>query len=265
MSSGSRTSRCSRRPIPPDVRILSYNIRHGGAGRERALAAVVARTSADVVILQEATDPRVVEQLARDTGMTQWASRTGYSLGVISRRPLQVSEWRWTASARHAYLDLVLEGSTLRIVGVHLRAIHSNWTERRRTQDIAALLRSLAPARDAPHVLVGDFNSLAPAEPLALRKLPLRLRPFVWLSGGTIRWQVVEQLLDAGYVDAYRRLHSTQQGWTFPSWSPHLRLDYAFVPDALAERVRRCDVMTDGSDLVTASDHLPLQVELDDA
>ena len=45
------------------LRILSYNIRHGGSGRETALTEVIRAAHPDVVVLQEATKPRVVEEV----------------------------------------------------------------------------------------------------------------------------------------------------------------------------------------------------------
>ena len=69
------------------LRLLSYNIRHGGAGREAALASVIRMARPDVVVLQEATRPAVIEQLARDTGLAHWGSRRGESLGYMSRLP----------------------------------------------------------------------------------------------------------------------------------------------------------------------------------
>ncbi len=42
-------------------KLLSYNVRYGGGGREPHLAAVIREADPDLVVLQEATDPRVVE------------------------------------------------------------------------------------------------------------------------------------------------------------------------------------------------------------
>jgi len=46
-------------------------------------------------------------------------------------------------------------------------------------------------------VLAGDFNTLAPGEDLDLKRLPPRLRPFVWLSGGRIRWRTIRERIVA--------------------------------------------------------------------
>lgn len=240
---------------------MSYNIRHGGRGREDALARVIDACAPDVVMLQEARDARVVERLAADTGMAQWATFRGQSLGFLSRQPVAHHAWHKPRISRHAFLEVVTAGDELRIFGVHLSAVHAAWTERRRGLEVRALLTSVQAHQHGLHVLTGDFNTLAPGELLDLTRLPLRLRPFVWLSGGRIRWRVVRQVLDAGYEDAHHRLSPEDSGVTFPTWDPHLRLDYVFVPTAFAERVTRCEVVRNHG-AAEASDHFPLLAEI---
>ena len=243
-------------------RLLSYNIRYGGSGREPALAAVINAHSPDLVVFQEATKPAVIERLARDTGMAQWGARKGHSLGFMSRVSVSHVEWRQPRLARHAFIEIVPSGSTWRIFGVHLSAVHAAWTERRRLYELRALLAAIAERQLGPHALVGDFNTLAPGDVLDIRKLPHRLRALVWLSGGQIRWRTIQVILDAGYVDGYRRLHPESIGFTFPSWNPHVRLDYAFTPAGFADRLRSCCII-DGEDVKAASDHLPILIEYD--
>jgi hypothetical protein len=60
--------------------------------------------------------------------------------------------------------------------------------------------------------------------------LPHRLKALVWLSGGRIRLRTIQTVLDAGYADGFRLRHPESGGHTFPTWDPHVRLDYAFVP-----------------------------------
>jgi endonuclease/exonuclease/phosphatase family metal-dependent hydrolase len=48
------------------LRLLSYNIRFGGRGREHALAETIIAAAPDLVVFQEATDPAVIERLAED-------------------------------------------------------------------------------------------------------------------------------------------------------------------------------------------------------
>ena len=52
------------------LRFLSYNIRYGGTGREAQLASVIQGCAPDIVVLQEATDPRVIERVAEPVSYT---------------------------------------------------------------------------------------------------------------------------------------------------------------------------------------------------
>ncbi len=71
-------------------------------------------------------------------------------------------------------------------------------------------------------------------------------------------------MLDAAYADGFRTLHPADPGYTFQAWSPHIRLDYLFLPQQSIARLRRCEVVSDGvAGLESASDHLPLVAELD--
>ena len=243
-------------------RILSYNIRRGGAGREEPLAAVIRSTSADIVVLEEATRPEVVERLARDTGMRQWAARPGKSLAFMSREPVASFAARRPAISRHAFLEIVPATANWRVFGVHLSAVHAAWTERRRLFELRALLRNVAAHEHGPHVLIGDFNTVAPGDIFDPRRLPTRLRALVWLSGGHIRWQTIATVLSAGYVDSFRQLHPGDLGYTLPTPDPHVRLDYAFVPGAFAQHVRACEIVRT-PDVARASDHFPLLLEID--
>jgi endonuclease/exonuclease/phosphatase family metal-dependent hydrolase len=243
------------------LRLLSYNIRHGGVGREHAIAGVIRDLAPDLVVLQEARRPDVVERLARDTGMAQWGARQGQSLGFLSREPVRHVAWYKPRISRHAFIEVVPAAGEWRVFGLHLSAVHAAWTERRRTFELRALLGAIAQHQHGPHVLVGDFNTVAPGEWLETRKLPPRLRALVWLSGGRIRWRTIQTVIDAGYRDAFRALHPGVVGNTFPTWDTHVRLDYLFVPSRFLSKVTVCAV---GALPLAreASDHYPLITEL---
>jgi endonuclease/exonuclease/phosphatase family metal-dependent hydrolase len=243
-------------------RLLSYNIKKGGAGREREIAQVIAAAGPDLVVLQEARRPEIVEAIAAAAGLPYWGARRRESLGFLSARPLAHAEWHHPRLSRHAFLELAPEGVPLRVFGVHLSAVHAAWTERRRTFELRALLASVARHQEGVHVLTGDFNTLAPGELLDIRKLPHRLKALVWLSGGRIRWRTIQIVLDAGYTDGYRQQHPDGRGHTFPTWDPHVRLDYLFLPATEVARLRDCRVVRDAP-AADASDHFPLLAELD--
>lgn len=242
------------------MRLLTYNIQHGGRGRERAIAAMIRAAEPDLVLLQEARFPEEVNRIADLAGLSQFGARRGESLAFMSRTPVAHAQWHKPRVSRHAFLEVVPEGTSWRVFGVHLSAVHAAWTEQRRVFELRALLRSIA-AHQGPHVLAGDFNTLAPGEVLDPWKLPARLRALVWLSGGRVRWKTIQAVLDAGYLDSFRHVHPDVVGSTFPTWDPHIRLDYLFVPAAYVERVQDCRVVV-GAEARDASDHFPLMGDL---
>ena len=246
------------------LRLLSYNVRFGGAGREDALAAVITAAGPDVVVLQEATDPRVVERLAAATGMPHWGARPGFSTGYLSARPVTRRDWLHPRAARHAFLELALDGCDCRVFGLHLSAWFSNWSERRRAREIRALLDAVREEERGFHVVAGDFNALAPGERLHVARMPRWIRAMVWLSGRDIARSTIQVMLDEQYVDAWRKLHPAREGYTFPVWDPHVRLDYLFTPERWAGRLASCEVFDAPDRAREASDHFPLLVEIAD-
>jgi endonuclease/exonuclease/phosphatase family metal-dependent hydrolase len=246
-------------------RLLSYNIRYGGTGREPALAAVIGAAKPDVVVLQEATDPRVVERLAEAGAFAAWGSRPGHSTGFLSRVPVAHHAWHHPPSSRHAFLEVALEGTNCRVFGLHLSAWFSKWSERRRAREIRALLAGIRQHQDGFHVIAGDFNALAPGELLEVARMPRWIRAMVWLSGRDIARDTIQVMLDEGYADAWRTLRPGEPGYTLPTWDPHVRLDYVFTPQRYASRLQACEVIREPDPEVrAASDHLPLAVEVGD-
>ena len=245
------------------MKLLSYNIRFGGRGREERLAEVIGATAPDIVVFQEAIEPRVIETVARAVGYPFWAARRAYSIGYMSRTEIARHEWHRPEGARHSFLELELEGSGARIFGLHLSARFSKWSERRRAREIRALLAGIAEHQAGFHVLVGDFNTLAPGELLDVRRMPGWIRALVWLSGRDIQRETIQIMLDAGYADGFRYLYPQEKGYTFPTWDAHLRLDYLFLPTRYAERLRSLQVITQPANVARASDHFPLLAQLD--
>jgi exodeoxyribonuclease-3 len=245
------------------LRLLSYNVRYGGAGREAQLAASIRLADPDLVVLQEATRPDVVERLAAETGLKVWAAQPGHSLAYLSRVPVARHEWHRPRGSKRHFVEIEPEGLGLRVYGVHLSAVHSFFTERRRMRELRSMLAWVETRKDDFRVFVGDFNTLPPGDVLHWRQLPLRLRPMVWLSGGSVRYQTIQIMLASGYLDGFRRLHPDpeERGYTFPTWNPHVRLDFVFLPERFGNQLKACRVLTEEPVLKEASDHFPLLAE----
>jgi len=243
------------------IRLLSYNIKRGGAGREDALLAVIRPCAPDIVVLQEATAPSVIERLSREAELPHWAAMPKLSLGFMSRIPIAHYAWHRPRLSRHAFLEIEPEGMSFRVFGVHLSAVFAAWTERRRMMELRSLLYAIRKHQDGFHTLVGDFNTVAPGELLDFKALPQKVRATVWLSGGEIRWRTIQMIRDSGYLDAFRVLHPADPGLTLPTTNPQVRLDYLFVPAAHVQRVTSCEVVRSPA-AQQASDHFPLLSEI---
>ena len=245
------------------LKLLSYNIRFGGLGREQALAETILAAAPDLVVFQEATVPEVVERIAEATKFPYWAARRNHSIGFLSRQKIDYHEWHYPAGAKHSFLEIIPAGSKTRVFGLHLSARFSKWDERKRAGEIRSLLDGIKRHQDGFHVLVGDFNTLAPGEALNLDRMPAWIRALIWISGRKLQRETIQLMLDAGYHDAYRMLHPDTEGYTFPTWDPHVRLDYVFVPHSFANQLVACDVICEPKPRVqAASDHCPLIAEL---
>ena len=68
--------------------LLSYNIRYGGAGRERQLAEAIRACDADIVLLQEATLPHVVERVVTAEGLAAVREHLARRLPALGSAPV---------------------------------------------------------------------------------------------------------------------------------------------------------------------------------
>jgi exodeoxyribonuclease-3 len=253
------------------VRLLTYNIREGGVGRAELIAEVIKAAGPDVVALQEARDPVVVERIAKLVGFRHFGSRLSHSTGFLSNVPVISHAWRHPPRTRHALLEVVLGDGYPRLFVLHLRAWFSKWSERQRARELRGLLDGIQEQLKrekrafAFHVLAGDFNALAPGEAFDSSPMPAWIRGMIWLSGRDIARSTIEMMKSDGYVDAWRALyadHKNDPGYTFPVWNPHVRLDYVFTPAEFGSRFTACEVRRTPEQVQSASDHLPLLVEI---
>ena len=225
---------------------------------------MLAAVAPDVVIFEEATDPAVIERVAAAVGLQAWGARRGHSLGYASRVCTRACVVALAAViAARVPASWCPPACDVRVFGVHLSAIHAAWTERRRVREVGALLAAIDEWRGDPHVLVGDFNTPAAgcrarSEATAAAAAAVRLAE----RGPDPLAGRVARMLEAGYVDVAATCEKEPTP-TFPTWGPHLRLDYAFVPRSQAVALRAYRVVTEPPEVPHASDHLPFLIELE--
>lgn len=244
------------------LRLVSYNIRKGGRRRSRLIGEVLRRLDPDLVVLQEAVDPWVVAEVAREIGGQVLLGAPARSVAVVSRMGELETAWH---HGRHGprYAEVVLPSINVRVIGLHLTAGLSGRGERRRVREAEQVLATAAgDGGPAGVVLAGDFNSVAPGDLPAIRRLPTWLRILLRVDGG-ISTRVMGQLLAAGFVDAFRLRNPDTAGATIPSDAPSVRLDYFLLGPAVAPRLVECRVALDDRTLLAAaSDHLPIVLDL---
>lgn len=246
------------------LRVATYNIRKGGLRRRALIAAVLDALDADITVLQEATDPRVVDWLARELGSSVAACSPGRSVAVLSRSATGPVTWHRLPTGRMV-VEIALPDHEIRIIAVHLSAGLSARGERRRAWEIERVLEIAAgPPGPARTAIVGDLNAISPGDAPRVSDLPAWIRLLLRADGG-ISTSVVARVLADGFVDAYRLLNPGDPGSTLPAAAPTVRLDYLMLGPCLVPEARACAIgQADRALLMAASDHLPLLLELDD-
>ncbi|HVA21498.1 MAG TPA: endonuclease/exonuclease/phosphatase family protein [Candidatus Micrarchaeia archaeon] len=162
----------------PRLRVCTYNVLLGGAGRWERLADLLRAADADLVALQEVDWPEPCRQVADALGYRMVFGRANMPRhqAVLSRLP--IVEQRNHRDPR-TFLRNSLEVTVaapggasfprLRIHTVHLpAAFHRRGRgEPERVRELAAVRRHAARAPATPHLLVGDCNAVAPGDPVA--------------------------------------------------------------------------------------------------
>lgn len=243
------------------MRVVSYNIRFGGGRRIPLIARVLAHLEPDVVVLQEAVSPGSVDRLAAELGIGHVFRRPGWSVACLARAAPERIAWHRPVRGR-GFLEVEPAGLGARLVGLHLPAGLSRRGERARLRHVEAVLAALGGSADDRTLLVGDLNAIGRGDEPRVAAMPFWLRMLLRFDGG-IRTDVLDRLAAAGFVDAYRRLHPADAGFTMPAGAPSVRLDYVLAAASLVERVVSCEPVPDAPLAERASDHLPLLAVVD--
>lgn len=172
------------------IRVLTYNILAGGMTpyrgerrRTEPLARLISAVQPDIVGLPEGLNPRrgaekaVVEELAERLEMTlirgdHPTAGSEFQVACLTRLPVLASQVHLRPGRlTRPVLEVRVreeDGGELTVFVAHLIAsFHKGRAaERLRRREVEAILEIMAAARGQPHLLMGDFNTLAPGEPL---------------------------------------------------------------------------------------------------
>jgi endonuclease/exonuclease/phosphatase family metal-dependent hydrolase len=256
------------------VRIISYNILDGGVGRADPIGEVLAAQHADVVILPEADDDYVIDRTARrlQCDVIVGPGRH-HRVAVLSRYTIvqTINHALLGSAAQQSLPPCLLEvqiklpdGKIISIFALHMRSGAKQADEQRRLADLTGVLRvtDLLRKNNSPHILAGDFNSNAVAQPNNLQACKPSTQRAYKANGNVLPTNVVTSILQAGYIDtlAARHAQDAESMHTFSTHHPGQRVDYIFsfnmsrINDAWVERDRLATY---------ASDHYPVGADVD--
>lgn len=170
------------------TRILSYNILAGGYSlrennvkRTQQLLKLIRATDPDIVGVAEAVSnhkpqkPMVIEELAEQLGMQLILGGASdiheFQPALLTRLPIVYKKIHLGGALTRPVIEVCLEeanGHRLVVFVTHLSAaFYSGWAGNAiRTREIQQILRIMSEqqARGVPHLIMGDFNSLAPGD-----------------------------------------------------------------------------------------------------
>lgn len=244
------------------VQVVVYNIHYGGVGRAHLIVEILRAIRPHAAILTEASDHDVVQTIGRNLDM-QWFAAGGSKAQLALLSCLPIVSWdsyypKWLG---RPLLEATLQVSSrysITIFGVHLQPHYFRWNEQRRVVELATCLQRINQRQAGPHLLVGDFNAIAPGDRVKQGGLPLKEKLMLGWEGGRIYHDAITSVLVRGYVDCFRTLHPTLDGYTLPVRAPNVRLDYIFADRLMYAYLQECFVVTSPAATLYASDHYPV-------
>ena len=162
------------------LRVATYNLLVGGRGRETLIGDVLARIDADVIALQEVCNLQFVAELAARLRMEAFVGEPSDPLpschiAILSRRPARSwSNRQHVGRMLRSHLQCEIETgwADMPALGIHCVHLAARFGERnkgeaRRMGELTAVLEGITEQPPVPHLIAGDFNSLAPGDEVA--------------------------------------------------------------------------------------------------
>ena len=248
------------------MKLIAWNIQHGGGSRIERICAAVAAHNPDVIAFSEfRTKPgrRIVETLA-EAGWTHSAGSapagSDNGICVVSRNPLaQCVSTKAGDENPTRWLNVHLPHHGLGFAAVHVMTSVPSFGKRpgvAKTRFWNAILRSALYRHEEPFLFIGDFNT-------GLHYQDEPGKTFVCTEH-------FARLTASGWIDAWRHFNGAGLEGTWHSRFPGgrqgnpFRLDHAFVSPALSPRLRSC-YFSHAEREAGISDHSMIVVEFEDA
>lgn len=252
--------------------VMTWNVLFGGQERFQAIVDLVAARRPDVLVLQECLGWEEGDRFARVAAALDLpaapphahlgrgrprGSGACYHVAVYSRLPLRrVVDHADPAHLGHVVVEAHLEawGRPLVLLGTHFDA-HDEDLRLVEARYVGGLVRAAAPGLA---LLVGDLNSLSRKDPYPPDLEDLLRRAEVTKYGLPPRFDVMDELLAQGWVDALRLRPADARWVTAPRERRGVRFDartdYVLTSPDLAARLVAAEVVP----CAGVSDHEPV-------
>ena len=207
--------------------------------------------------------------LARRWGCTPFFGDGNKRRRVGLLEPLHSQHHKPASVSAHLARNLVeaeieyAPGRSLFVLGVHPVAMLAWPFECWRWLEARYIVSRARRYADAPCLIAGDFNAIAPGDRMDTQLMPQWLRWMILLQGNRVYRQSIRAYLSAGFTDCFRRLNPDDHGFTLPPPRPNTRLDYIFANSILTPHLKSCQVVREPAAVLHASDHYPVVAEFD--
>ncbi|MFT4534461.1 MAG: exodeoxyribonuclease-3 [Saprospiraceae bacterium] len=252
------------------MKIVSWNVNGVRAAVKKDFIAEVNKSKADIYCIQEtkAQDDQVLEALTDLKGYrinVTSAEKKGYSGVSIFSKEEPISVITGIDIEEHDNEGRVIcaEFEKFFLVNVYVPNSGSGLKrlEYRATWDVAFADYLAELRKTKPVVVTGDFNVAHQAVDLA------RPKPNYNKTSGYTQVEIdgISNILDKGFVDAYRSLYPEKVEYSF--WSVRFgaraknvgwRIDYFLVDESFKENIVESRIHTQ----IMGSDHCPISLEL---
>ncbi|MBX3080506.1 MAG: endonuclease/exonuclease/phosphatase family protein [Anaerolineae bacterium] len=246
------------------MKVITFNIKDGGIGREHFILEVFSNTQPDLIFLQEITHADLVHEWAATLKM-EYAVAKGHSrrhVAILSRFPIRAcsSDAPIPLLSRDVLMATIEVGSLhqlLHVAVVHLTAQPFFVFEWYRLLEVKSMLRRLKQPSGSPCLIAGDFNAVSPEDHPNLNLMAWHIRLMLRLQVHRFPHAVIAAMRSAGFIDCFRSLYD-EPGYTLPPPDPAIRFDYFFANEYLKPFLRNCNVIRHPAAVEHASDHFPL-------
>ncbi len=248
------------------MRVITYNILDNAVGRESLVFEVLQAAQPDIIVLQEVGRAETASQWAKawDMEFCFAAGNSKRHLALLTRLPVVHHSSYHPLPLSTTLLEVMLQstsGQHLNMYGVHLAAQPFALFEMWRWWEIKIILRRIKAQLSKPCLIAGDFNAVAPGDPVNVSAWPRNLKRMLALQGGRVLRWAISEVIAAGFADCFRSLYPDEDGYTLPTLAPNSRLDYIFMDEVLSGQLTECRVVRDLPAVERASDHYPLLAE----